>query len=111
MLAEARQLAQQHADRWWLPELWRLEARLHRGSDGDEQLEWALDVARDHGSASLALRAGADLAERLVQGGEVDRGRRLLRPLRAACVGSSPELVTIDARLARLLGVGSGSGQ
>jgi DNA-binding SARP family transcriptional activator len=111
VLAEARQLADHHADRWWLPELWRLGARLHPGPDGDEQLERALDVARDHGSASLALRAGADLAERFVHRGEVDRGRRLLRPLRAACVGSSPELDAIDARLEPLLGVASGSGQ
>jgi DNA-binding SARP family transcriptional activator/tetratricopeptide (TPR) repeat protein len=110
VLAEARQLAHDHADWWWLPELWRLEARLHAGRDGDEQLERALDIARDHGSASLALRAGADLAERLVERGETDRGRRLLRPLRAACRGSSPELEAIDARLDGLLG-GAGSGE
>jgi hypothetical protein len=111
VLAEARQLAAHHADRWWLPELWRLGARLHPGPDGDGQLERALDVARDHGSASLAVRAGADLAGRLVQRGEVDRGRRLFTPLRAACLGSSPELEAIDARLEPLLGVASGSGQ
>jgi hypothetical protein len=63
------------------------------------------------GSSSLALRAGAELAKRLVQRGEVDRGRRLLTPLRAACVGSSPELEAIDARLEPLLGMASGSGQ
>jgi hypothetical protein len=74
-------------------------------------LERALGVARDHGSASLAVRAGADLAERLVRRGEVDHGRRLLTPLRAACLGSSPELEAIDARLEPLLGVASGSGQ
>ena len=111
VLAEARQLAQDHADWWWLPELWRLEARLHPGPDGDEQLARALDVAGDHGSASLALRAGADLAERLVERGEVDRGRRLLRPLRTACAGSSPELEAIETRLDRLFGVASGWGQ
>jgi hypothetical protein len=110
VLAEARQLSQDHADRWWVPELWRLEARLHAGADGDERLERALDVARDHGSASLALRAGVDLAERLVQRGDVGRARRLVGPLRAACVGSSPELEAIDARLAPLLGVASGLG-
>jgi hypothetical protein len=64
----------------------------------------ALDVAGDHGSASLALRAGADLAERLVARGGADRGRRLLRPLRAACVGWSPELDAIDTRVEPLLG-------
>jgi hypothetical protein len=108
VLTEARQVAQHHADRWWLPELCRLEARLRPGPDGDEQLERALDAAGDHGSASLALRAGADLAERLVERGQVDRGRRLLRPLRAACVGTSSELEAIDTRLDRLVGVASG---
>jgi DNA-binding SARP family transcriptional activator/tetratricopeptide (TPR) repeat protein len=110
VLAEARQLAQHHADWWWLPELWRLEARLLPGPDGDERLEWALEIAGDHGSASLALRAGAGLAERLVERGEVDRARRLLTPLRAACEGSSPELEAVDTRLGGVLGVASGSG-
>ena len=110
-LAEARRVAQHHADWWWLPELCRLEARLHPGPDGDEQLERALDVAGDHGSASLALRAGADLAERLVERGEADHGRRLVRPLRASCVGTSPELDAIDTRLDRLVGVASGGGR
>jgi hypothetical protein len=85
-------------------------ARVHPDPDGDGQLERALDVARDHGSASLVLRAGADLAERLANRREVDRGRRLLLPLRAACVGSSPELEAMDARLEPLLGVAAGSG-
>ncbi|HET6664282.1 MAG TPA: hypothetical protein VFG94_08490 [Acidimicrobiales bacterium] len=104
MLVEARQFAEHHADWWWLPELWRLEARLHPGSDGDAELERAPAVAGDHGSASLALRAGADLAERLVERGEVDRGRRLLPPLRTACVGTSPDVEAIHARLDRLIG-------
>jgi DNA-binding SARP family transcriptional activator len=107
VLAEAHQLARDHADWWWLPELWRLGARLDAGSDGDDMLERALHVAGDHGSASLALRAGADLAARLAERGDADRGRRLLRPLRAACVGSSPELDAIDTRLAGLLGAAS----
>jgi hypothetical protein len=103
VLAEAHQLARHHADWWWLPELWRLGARLDPGADGDLMLERALDVAGDQGSASLALRAGTDLAERLVARGDADRGRRVLRPLRAACVGSSPELDAIDTRVERLL--------
>jgi hypothetical protein len=107
VLAEAHQLARHHADWWWLPELWRLEARLDAGGDADGMLERAVDVAGDHGSASLALRAGADLAERLVVRGDADRGRRLLRPLRSACVGSSPELDAIDTRVERLLGAAS----
>jgi DNA-binding SARP family transcriptional activator len=111
VLVEARRLAEDHADWWWLPELWRLEARLYPGPDGDDRLERALAVAGDHGSASLALRAGADLAERLVARGEVDRGRRLLTPLRSACVGTSPEVEAIDTRLDGLIGVASGAGQ
>jgi DNA-binding SARP family transcriptional activator/tetratricopeptide (TPR) repeat protein len=110
-LAEATRVAQHHADWWWLPELCRLEARLHPGPDGDEQLERALEVAGHHGSASLALRAGVDLAERLLERGEADHGRRLVRPLRASCVGTSPELDAIDARLDRLVGVASGGGR
>ena len=107
VLAEAHQLARHHADWWWLPELWRLGARLDAGADGDLMLERALDVAGEQGSASLALRAGTDLAERLVARGDADRGRRVLRPLRAACEGSSPELDAIDTRVERLLAAAS----
>ncbi len=103
-LAEARQLAERNTDTWWLPELWRLEARLHPGAEGDAHLERALAIAGEHGSASLALRAACDLAERLGERGELARARDLVTPLRAGCVGTSPELEAVDARLDDLVG-------
>jgi tetratricopeptide (TPR) repeat protein len=103
VLAEARELAERHADWWWLPELWRLEARVHAGPTGDDHLRRALAIAGDHGSASLALRAGVDLAEWLCARGAIDEARELVMPLQAACIGTSPELEAVDARLAELL--------
>ena len=103
-LADAHAEAELHADRWWLPELSRLRARLRPGPDGIGSLEQALAIAAEQGSTSLGLRAAADLAERLAELGDTDRARSIVTPLRAACVGTSPELDAIDARLSRLLG-------
>jgi DNA-binding SARP family transcriptional activator/tetratricopeptide (TPR) repeat protein len=99
VLAEARDVAAQHADRWWLPELWRLEARLHQGPEGERQLDRAMTIADDQGSTSLGLRAAVDLAVRLHERGEADRASELVAPLRAACVGTSPELEAVDSRM------------
>lgn len=104
VLATAYAEAEEHSDWWWLPELWRLEARLLPGPDGSHRLERAMAIAREQGSTSLGLRAAVDLAGRLVERGESDRARELVTPLRYACRGTSPELDTIDARLATLFG-------
>ncbi|HEX6231572.1 MAG TPA: hypothetical protein VFZ63_00450, partial [Jiangellaceae bacterium] len=103
VLAEARAEAERHADWWWLPELWRLQARLQPGSDGAGLLERALAIAGEQGSISLGLRAAVDMAERLIERGDRDQARELVTPLRRACVGNSPELDAVDARLGRLL--------
>jgi tetratricopeptide (TPR) repeat protein len=103
VLAEAHEEAEKHADWWWLPELWRLEARLHPGADGDDTLERAMTIAGEHGSTSLGLRAAVDLTVRLARRGAIDRARELVTPLRSACVGTSPELEAIDAQLSELL--------
>ncbi|HEX6335559.1 MAG TPA: hypothetical protein VFZ85_01275, partial [Jiangellaceae bacterium] len=103
VLAEAHAEAERHADWWWLPELWRLQARQQPGPEGVGLLERAMAVAAEQGSISLGLRAAVDLAERLVMHGDRDHARALVTPLRTACVGDSPELDAIDARLGRLL--------
>lgn len=104
VLAEAHDEAEQHADWWWLPELWRLEARCLPGPDGDRRLERAMAIADEQGSTSLELRAAVDLAGRLVERGASDQARALVTPPRMACVGTSPELDAIDARLGRQFG-------
>jgi predicted ATPase len=104
VLAEAHDEAEQHADWWWLPELCRLEARCLPGPDGDRRLERAMAIADEQGSTSLELRAAVDLAGRLVERGASDQARALVTPPRMACVGTSPELDAIDARLGRQFG-------
>ncbi|HSI94270.1 MAG TPA: hypothetical protein VK925_12275, partial [Jiangellaceae bacterium] len=104
VLAEARTEAERRADLWWVPELWRLGAKLDPSDAGEQQLVTAMTMARDHGSTALALRAAVDLAARSVERGDVDRARKLVAPLRADCEGTSPELEAVDARMDTLAG-------
>jgi hypothetical protein len=94
VLAEARSLADARGDRWWLAELWRLDAGLHPGSDGEAMLRRAEAIARDQGSRALELRAAIDLARRWVDAGRVDDATALLGPLRAEAGGCNPADVT-----------------
>jgi hypothetical protein len=52
-----------HDDRWWLPELYRLDARRHRGATAGDLLRRAIAVAERQGAVTLARRAAGDLAE------------------------------------------------
>lgn len=94
VLAEARSLADARGDRWWLAELWRLDAGLHPGSNGEAMLRRAEAIARDQGSRALELRAAIDLARRWVDAGRVDDATALLAPLRAEAGGCNPADVT-----------------
>lgn len=94
VLAEARSLADARGDRWWLAELWRLDAGLHPGPDGEAMLRRAEAIARDQGSRALELRAAIDLARRWVDAGRVDDATALLAPLRAEAGGCNPADVT-----------------
>jgi DNA-binding SARP family transcriptional activator len=63
VLESARAAAAAHEDRWWLPELYRLDARRHRGTAAGELLRRAITLAVLQGAVALARRAAADLAE------------------------------------------------
>ena len=64
VLEAARAAAAVHDDRWWVPELWRLDARRHQGPAGEELLRRAIALAERHGSQALLRRATNDLALR-----------------------------------------------
>jgi DNA-binding SARP family transcriptional activator len=64
VLESARAAAAVHDDRWWLPELYRLDARRRRGTAAEDLLRRAVALAERQGSAALVGRAAADL-ERL----------------------------------------------
>jgi DNA-binding SARP family transcriptional activator len=51
------------SDRWWLPELYRLDARRHTGAAAASLLRRAADTAAEQGAVALAHRAAGDLAE------------------------------------------------
>ena len=94
VLAGARSLADAHGDRWWLAELWRLDAGLHAGPEGDAMLQRAATIARDQGSRALVLRAATDLARRWVTAGRPDEAAGLLGRVRAESGGCNPADVT-----------------
>ncbi len=62
VLAAAETAALAHEDRWWLPELWRLQARLRPGTRA-ALLDRAAALAAAQGSELLRRRAEADLAD------------------------------------------------
>jgi tetratricopeptide (TPR) repeat protein len=62
VLDSAFTAAAAHDDRWWLPELYRLEAARCPGRAGRELLARAISLAEQQGSHALIRRASADLA-------------------------------------------------
>ncbi len=100
VLDTARAAAAMHQDRWWLPELHRLDARRQPGPAGTGLLHRAIDLAGQHGSRALAARAACDLAERRGSGGtEHERSPN----------GASPNLLAIPGRSGGLLDGGGNS--
>jgi DNA-binding SARP family transcriptional activator len=63
VLESARAAAAIHDDRWWLPELYRLDARRHNGATAGHLLRKAISLAEQQGALALARRARADLAQ------------------------------------------------
>jgi tetratricopeptide (TPR) repeat protein len=62
VLESARAAAAVHDERWWLPELYRLDARRHRGAAAADLLRRAITLAEQQGAVVLARRAAEDLA-------------------------------------------------
>jgi DNA-binding SARP family transcriptional activator len=62
VLESARAAAAVHEDRWWLPEIYRLEARQRGGAAAMDLLRRATTLAEQQGAVALARRAAGDLA-------------------------------------------------
>ena len=86
-LAEAHTLVEQHDERWWEAEIYRLRGVLLLRQPGTPQAEaetWlqrALDVARHQEAKSLELRAAMSLSRLWQQQGKRDEARALLTPI------------------------------
>ncbi|HEV8403395.1 MAG TPA: hypothetical protein VGQ31_10215, partial [Candidatus Limnocylindrales bacterium] len=76
ILSAALVTALANEDVSWLPEIHRLTAEMGPPASREATLRTALDLARSHGSRSLALRAGISLARHV--GGAPDDLRDLL---------------------------------
>ena len=86
-LAEAHTLVEQHEERWWEVEVYRLRGVLLLRQPGTPQAEaetWlqrALDVARHQQAKSLELRAAMSLSRLWQQQGKRQEACRLLTPI------------------------------
>jgi predicted ATPase len=86
-LAEAQALVEQHEERWWEAEVYRLRGVLFLRQTGTPQSEaetWlqrALDVARRQQAKSLELRAATSLARLWQQQGKYQEAHDLLAPI------------------------------
>src|SRR5262249_22107588 len=86
-LAEAHTLVEQHEERWWEAEVYRLRGVLLLRQTGTPQAEaeaWlqqALDVARRREAKALELRAAMSLARLWQQQGRCAEARDLLAPI------------------------------
>ena len=86
-LAEAHTLVEQHEERWWEAEIYRLRGVLLLRQPGTPQAEaetWlqrALDVARRQEAKSLELRAAMSLARLWQQQGKRAEAHELLAPI------------------------------
>ena len=100
VLADARAWADEAGDRWWLAELWRLEARLVSDDEAAGMLDRALEVAAAQGAALLELRAAIDRVHREGPDGR-DGALERLREVRARISDPPPaDTVAADTLLA-----------
>ncbi len=86
-LVEAHTLVEQHEERWWEAEIFRLRGVLLLRRAGASQVrqaeDWfqrALDVARRQQAKSLELRAAMSLARLWQQQGKTTAAHQLLAP-------------------------------
>lgn len=84
-LAGAKAFALNNYERWWQPELHRLEGELQcaagRSPEGEACFRQALDLARRQGARSLELRAASSLARLWQRQGQRAAARRELAPV------------------------------
>jgi predicted ATPase len=86
-LAEAHPVVEQHDERWWEPEIYRLRGVLLLRQTGAQQAEaeaWlqrALDVARRQEAKALELRAAMSLARLWQHQGKHAEAYELLTPV------------------------------
>jgi predicted ATPase len=86
-LSEASSLVEQHEERWWEAEVYRLRGVLLLQQPGTPQAEAeacfqrALDVAHQQQAKSLELRAAMSLAHLWQRQGKRDAARELLAPI------------------------------
>jgi predicted ATPase len=86
-LAEAHALVEQHEERWWEAEIYRLQGVLllrqtvTKQEEAESLLQRALDVARHQEAKSLELRAAMSLARLWQQQGKCAEARELLEPI------------------------------
>jgi predicted ATPase len=86
-LAEALTLVEQHEERWWEAEVYRLRGVLLLQQPGTSQVEaeacfqQALDIARRQEAKSLELRAAMSLSRLWQQQGKRAEAYQLLTPI------------------------------
>src|SRR5262249_12517206 len=86
-LAEAHTLVEQHEERWWEAEIYRLrgvlllQQTLTQQDEAEACFQQALDVARHQQAKSLELRAAISLARLWQQQGKRAAARDLLEPI------------------------------
>jgi predicted ATPase len=85
VLAEARELMEQHGDVYWEPELFRVSGRLAAAEGAPVEAvtayERALRLARERGAHLLELRAAVDLARLQAAQGQPLEARKVLAPV------------------------------
>jgi len=85
-LDEALTLAENHGERWWEAELYRLQGELFLKTKSERQkaedcFQKALEVSRHQQAKSLELRAATSLARLWQSQGKRDEARELLKPV------------------------------
>jgi DNA-binding SARP family transcriptional activator len=91
VLGEARAWAEVHGDRWWLPELLRLEAVLGPAESVNTCLWQALDIATEQDAVALQLRAALDLSRCSHSGEDAEKAMKYLAALRTRASGCNPD--------------------
>jgi class 3 adenylate cyclase/predicted ATPase len=105
VLAEARELMEQHDEVYWEPELYRLGGRLAateaRGApvEAVTAFERALTLARQRGAGLLELRAATDLARLHAAQGRPAEARQVLAPVYGSFIEGADSADVQEARV------------